>query len=404
MSANKDFVVVTVSGRDRPGITAAFSKILDKHQVKIADIDQAALQDFLALSFLFDLSGEDSRRDTVLKDLLLEAHHLGMSLDFQLLSENELRRLRDKDLIVITFFGNTRALTDITAVIARENVNIIKIANLGGRTAEGPRREAECIELLVDAGGNGVVPRLKEGLIGVSHDLGVDLAVQRLDAYRKGKRIVFFDMDMTLVDMEVIDEMAGAAGVREEVSRVTQKAMRGDIDFEESLRQRVALLKGLDRDAIERIRNGLRLSEGAEVLVATLKRLSFVLGVVSGGFHIFADHLVEQLGLDFAYANRLEFKDDKLTGRVTGTVVDDAEKAKIVNRVSAERGILLDQTVAIGDGANDRLMLGQAGLGIAYNAGQGLAQSAGTTLAHKKLKNILYILGITEDDIQDSMT
>jgi len=404
MSANKDFVVVTVSGRDRPGITAAFSKILDRHNVKIADIDQAALQDFLALSFLFDLSGENGRRDTVLKDLLFEAHHLEMSLDFQLLSENELRRLRDKDLIVITFFGNTRALTNITAVIAREKVNIVKIANLGGRTAEGPRREAECIELLVDAGGNGVVPRLKEGLIAVSHDLGVDLAVQRLDAYRKGKRIVFFDMDMTLVDMEVIDEMAGAAGVREEVSRVTQKAMRGDIDFEESLRQRVALLKGLDRDAIERIRDGLRLSEGAEVLVATLKRLGFVLGVVSGGFHMFADRLVEQLGLDFAYANRLEFKDDKLTGRVTGAVVDDAEKAKIVNRVSAERGILLDQTVAIGDGANDRLMLGQAGLGIAYNAGQGLSQSAGTKLAHKKLKNILYILGITEDDIQNSMT
>jgi phosphoserine phosphatase len=177
--------------------------------------------------------------------------------------------------------------------------------------------------------------------------------------------------------------------------------MRGDLDFEESLRQRVALLKGLDRSALEQIRSHLRLSEGSELLVSTLKRLGFVLGVVSGGFMFFAKHLKETLGLDFAYANELEFKGDKLTGRVVGDVVDDARKARIVNRESADRGIPLDQAVAIGDGANDRLMLGQAGLGIAYNAGRGLQRSAGSKLARNKLKNILYILGITEDDIGD---
>lgn len=402
MHASKDYVVVTVSGRDRPGITAAFARVLVQHNVEIADIDQATLQDFLALTFLLDLSGEDARRDTVLKDLLFEAHRLEMNLDFQPLTERALRRMRDRDLLVITFFGNTRAMAGIAGAIADEKGNIVKISNLGGRSDDASPWHAECVELLVAIEGNGAAPRLKERLIAVSHDIGVDLAIQRFDSYRKGKRIVFFDMDMTLLDMELIDEMAAAAGVHEEVSRVTHKAMRGEIDFEDSLRQRTALLKGLDRAALEKIRSNLRLSEGTDVTIATLKRMGVTVGVVSGGFLFFADHLKDTLGLDFAFANRLEFKGDTLTGRVTGDIVDDAGKAKIVNRVSAERGILLDQTVAIGDGANDRLMLGQAGLGIAYNAGRRLEQSAGSKVTRNKLKNILYILGITEDDIREA--
>jgi len=395
MSGDKDYVVVTVSGRDRPGITAAFSRVLVEHRVAIADIDQATLQDFLALTLLLDLSGEDARRDTVLKDLLFEAHRLEMNLDFKLLSEQDLHRRRDKDLFVVTFFGNTHAVAVFSGVLGDENANIVKITNLSERTAE-------CVELVIDVNKSGGVSRIKERLIAVSHEHGFDLAIQRFDAYRKGKRIVFFDMDRTLVDMEVIDEMARAAGVYDEVSRVTEKAMRGELDFEESLRQRVALLKGLEVEALARIRSELKLSEGAETLIATLKRLGYALGVVSGGFRYFAEHLRETLGLDFAYANQLEIKGDTLTGRVEGTIVDDAEKAKIVNREAATRGILLDQTVAIGDGANDRLMLGQAGLGIAYNAGQGLERAAGTRMGRAKLKNILYLLGITEDDIRDA--
>jgi phosphoserine phosphatase len=404
MRGEREYVVVTVSGRDRPGITATMATVLVQHEVEIADIDQIAFQDFLAITFLLDLSGGEARRDTVLKDLLFEAHRLGMNLDFRVLSENDLRRMLDRDLLVITFFGGTRAMAVVAGTIADEGANIVKISNLGGREAVGTAWRAECVELVVAIGGDGAALRLKNRLIAVSSELGVDLAIQRFDSYRKGKRIVFFDVDMTLLDMEVIDEMAAAAGAKEAVSRVTQKAMRGEIDFEESLRQRTALLKGLHRGALEKIRSNLRLSEGTEMLVATLKRLGFTLGLVSGGFRFFADHLRDTLGLDFAYANELEFKDDALTGRLIGNVVDDAEKAKIVNRVSAERGILLDQTVAIGDGANDRLMLGQAGLGIAYNAGKGLERSAGSRLARSKLKNILYILGITEDDIRETRT
>jgi phosphoserine phosphatase len=220
-----------------------------------------------------------------------------------------------------------------------------------------------------------------------------------MEAYRKNKRLVFFDMDSTLIDMEIIDEMARRADVFKEVSRITEKARRGDLDFEEALLQRVALLKGLKVKELEKIRDEMRLSEGAEELVMTLKRLGYKLVLVSGGFHYFADFLKEKLGLDRVFANQLEIKNSSLTGRVLGRIVDNAYKAKIVNLVADEEGVFLDQTVAIGDGANDILMLGQAGLGIAYNAKKSLERAANMSLGRARLKNILYILGITEEEI-----
>jgi phosphoserine phosphatase len=220
-----------------------------------------------------------------------------------------------------------------------------------------------------------------------------------MEAYRKNKRLVFFDMDSTLIDMEIIDEMAQKAGVHKEVSRITEKARRGDIDFEEALGQRVGLLKGLKVEELEKIRKEMKLSEGAEDLVMTLKQLGYKQGLVSGSFHYFADHLKERLGLDFAFANELEIKNGALTGRLLGDIVDGPYKAKIVNLVSTEEGVLLDQTVAIGDGANDVLMLGQAGLGIAYNAKGKLERVANMSLGRARLKNILYILGITEEEM-----
>jgi phosphoserine phosphatase len=248
---------------------------------------------------------------------------------------------------------------------------------------------------------NGVqnLNRLKGRLIAKSHELNIDLALQKMEAYRKNKRLVFFDMDSTLIDMEIIDEMARRAGVFKEVSRITEKARRGDLDFEEALVQRVALLKGLKVEELEKVRSDIKLSEGAEDLVMTLKRLGFKQGLVSGGFRYFVDYLKEKLGLDFAYANQLEIKNGALTGRVLGDIIDNTYKAKIVNMVSSEQGVLLDQTVAIGDGANDILMLGQAGLGIAYNAKWKVERVANMSVGRARLKNILYILGISEDEM-----
>lgn len=392
MDEKKDFVMVTVSGPDQPGITASFSKILVENRVEIADIEQASLQDFLGLSFLLDMSGAKQSKDGVLKDLLFEASRLGLTLNFRLYSEREVKARNSKNVFILTYFGDTRALAEISSILAEEKANIEMISNL-------TRHCAMCVELTINVNRVENLSRLKSRVIAKSHELNIDLALQKMEAYRKNKRLVFFDMDSTLVDMEIIDEMAKKAGVYREVSRITEKARRGDIDFEEALVQRVALIKGLTVEELEKIRRDMKLSEGADELIATLKRLGFKLGVVSGGFHFFADYLKEKIGLDFAYANQLEIKDGRLTGKVLGTIVDNAYKARIVNMVSAEEGILLDQTVAIGDGANDVLMLGQAGLGIAYNAKERLERAANMSLGRSRLKNILYILGISEEEM-----
>jgi phosphoserine phosphatase len=388
----RNFVMVTVSGPDRPGITAAFTKILADNQVEIVDIEQASLQDFLGLSFLLDMSGAKQSKDGVLKDLLFEASQLNLTLNFRLFSEKEVKARNSKNLFVLTYFGDTRALAEISGVLGEENGNIEMISNL-------TRHCASCVELTIDVNGVQSLNRLKERLLAKSHELNIDLALQKMEAYRKNKRLVFFDMDSTLIDMEIIDEMAQRAGVHKEVSRITEKARRGDIDFEEALTQRIGLLKGLKVEELEKIRKEMKLSEGAEDLVATLKQLGYKQGLVSGSFHYFADHLKERLGLDFAFANQLEMKNGALTGRLLGDIVDGPFKAKIVNVVSSEEGVLLDQTVAIGDGANDVLMLGQAGLGIAYNAKGKLERVANMSLGRARLKNILYILGITEEEM-----
>ena len=392
MDDKKDFVLVTVSGPDRPGITASFSRILVENQVEVVDIEQASLQDFLGLSFLLDMSGAKQSKDGVLKDLLFEASRLGLTLNFRLYSENEVKARNSKNLFVLTYFGDTRALAEISNILGEENANIVMISNL-------TRHCASCVELTINVNGVHNLSRLKERVIARSHELNIDLALQKMEAYRKNKRIVFFDMDSTLIDMEIIDEMAERAGVFKEVSRITEKTRRGDLDFEEALVQRVALLKGLKVKELEKIREEMRLSEGADELVATLKRLGYKLGVVSGGFHYFADYLKDKMGLDFAYANQLEIKNGRLTGKVVGKIVDNTYKAKIVNVVSDAEGVLLDQTVAIGDGANDVLMLGQAGLGIAYNAKGRLDRAANMSLGQARLKNILYILGISEEEM-----
>jgi len=392
MDEKRDFVMVTVSGPDQPGITSAFSKILVDNHVEVVDIEQASLQDFLGLSFLLDMSEAKQSKDGVLKDLLFEASRLRLTLNFRLFSEKEMKARNSKNLFILTYFGDTRALAELSNILAEENANIEMISNL-------TRHCASCVELTINVNEVMNLGRLKAKVLAKSHELNIDLALQKMEAYRKNKRLVFFDMDSTLVDMEIIDEMAQRAGVFKEVARITEKARRGDIDFEEALIQRVALLKGLKVEELEKIRNEMKLSEGAEDLVETLKRLGYKLGLVSGGFDYFSDFLREKLGLDFSYANQLEIKNGALTGKVLGKIVDNTYKAKIVHMVANREGVLLDQTVAIGDGANDVLMLGQAGLGIAYNAKERLMRAANMSLGQARLRNILYILGLSEEEM-----
>jgi phosphoserine phosphatase len=286
-------------------------------------------------------------------------------------------------------------LAELSNILSEENVNIETMASL-------KHHGARSVEMVINVNAVQNLSRLKQRIMVKSRELNRDLALQKMEAYRKNKRLIFFDMDSTLVDMEIIDEMAHRAGVYQEVARITEKAMRGDFDFEESLIQRVALLKGLTIDELSEIRDNVRLSEGVEELVATLKWLGYKMGVITGGFDFFSDYLKEKLGFDFAQANRLEIKKGALTGRVVGKVVDAAEKARIVNQTACDNGIILDQTVVVGDGANDALMLGQAGLGIAYNAKKGLDRVANASLGRARLTHIFHLLGITEEDISEA--
>lgn len=396
MAENQNLLMVIVSGKDRPGITARFTRILMNHNVEVVDIEQASLQDLLGLYLVLDLTKASHSQDSVIKDLLFEASRMNLTLNFRLYSAEEMEALNQRNLYVLTHFGGTPALAEFSAILAEENVNIETISST---THHGSRS----VEMTISVHRVSSIDRLKQRLMVKSRELGVGLGLQKMEAYRKNKRLIFFDMDSTLVDMEVIDEMARCAGVLREVSRITEKAMRGEFDFETSLIQRVALLKGLAETDLMRIRDTIPLSPGVQDLVTTLKYLGYKLGIVTGGFDFFADHMKNKLGFDFACANRLELKDGKLTGKVLGEVVDAARKARFVNQTACDHGILLDQTVCVGDGANDALMLAQAGLAIAYNAKKGLDRFANVALAKSSMTDILHLLGITEEDIHEAL-
>lgn len=396
MTEDMDLLMVTVSGKDGPGITAALSRIIFERGAEVVDIEQASLQDLLGLTILLDLKGVSGSQDGLIKDLLFEASRSDLTLNFRLYSEEKLRDLSNRQLYILTFFGGTQALAELSAILGEESVNIEMISSL---TKHGPK----CIEMMLNTSQVKSISKLKERIMTQGHLLNTDLAFQKLETNRKSKRLIVFDMDSTLIDMEVIDELARLAGVYHEVARITEKAMRGELDFEESITQRVAMLKGLTLEDITRVRDGMVLSEGVHELTITLKVLGYKLGVVTGGFDFFANHLKEKLNLDFACANQLEIKNGILTGRLIGPIVDASMKARVLNQVARQEGILLDQTVAVGDGANDALMLGQAGLGLSYNAKSKLDRVAHSSIGRTRLLNILYLLGISEEDIVEAL-
>jgi phosphoserine phosphatase len=393
LAPNASHVIVTVSGPDRPGITARLTGILVQMGAGLVDIEQVVVRNHLSLGMLISI-----RQDAgVLKELLFAAKEMGMSLDFHVVEEVKGAPPKPAPRYVVTAIGKNLGAAEMFALstlLAENHANIAKISRL----SHGKLRS---VEVHVDLA-EGVDPGpLKEALLRLGMDGSFDIALQREGIFRRSKRLVVMDMDSTLISIEVIDELARAHGVYEQVSAVTEQAMIGEMDYDESLRRRLALLAGLDVAVLKKLASELPLTEGAENLIRALRRLGYRTAVISGGFSVAAESLKAQLGIDYAYSNTLEIKDGKLTGRVVGGIVNARRKAELLDTIAQSEGILLDQVIAVGDGANDLLMLEKAGLGIAFRAKPKLQAAADTSITAGGLDSILYLLGLNGQEVDE---
>lgn len=390
-------VLLTLTGPDRTGIIAAVTGHIAEAGARIRDIEQSVTHTLLSLSVLIDFPTGESDQKPLVKELLFLAKELGLDLDFQVLSEAEYRRKTTRNAYVVTILGgevNALALARVSRILAEHAVNIERISKL----TQGQLR---CVEFLITTTPDLDVKVMTRKLLHTGASVGVDIAVQKESLYRRAKRLVVMDMDSTLIQIEVIDELARVAGVGEQVAEITERAMNGELDFSGALRERVALLKGLKAEALEQVYRNIPLTPGARNLVTILKRLGFKTAVISGGFQFFTDRLKSDLGLDYAYANGLEIVDGIVTGEVAGTIVDGARKAQLLEEIAGKEGITLDQTIAIGDGANDLPMLGRAGLGIAFNAKARVREQADFHINQQNLDSILYLIGLSEREMAE---
>lgn len=382
-------VLATVTGRDRPGVTAAFFAALAAHDVEVRDVEQVVIRDRLILAVLFDLRGDSA---ALRSSVTHAARALGMECEVAIADGAPRRtsRVGRSHVIVLGRPLRPGALSHIAQRIADTGDNIESVAQLSSEPATS-------IEMIVRSADQA---RLRAALMQAAEDTGVDIAVEPAGLRRRAKRLVVLDVDSTLIRDEAIDVLAERAGVSAEVSGITERAMRGELDFAESLRARVRLLAGLDERVVHEVRDALRLTAGARTFVRTLHRLGYHVGVVSGSFTVITDRFVHELGLDFAAANSLEIVDGRLTGGVAGPVIDRAGKAAALRRFAEEYGVPMSQTVAVGDGANDIDMLEAAGLGIAFNAKAALRAAADTSLTLPFLDSVLFVLGIPREEFE----
>ncbi|MCA1829067.1 MAG: phosphoserine phosphatase SerB [Myxococcales bacterium] len=383
-------LILTFTGRDAPGITALLSRILAEGGARLNDVEQVVVQGLLTLGFAVELRNPDR----VLKDLLFAAKGLGLELEYRKLAPGDEESHRERyALTVIARTVGPSALQSVAEVLAAHGANIERI----NRLSEGG---LACVEFAISLSPDASEAELKKALLAAAGEGAFDCALQRETLLRRSKRLVVMDMDSTLIRIEVIDELARAHGVGEQVAAITRRAMQGEIDYDQSLRDRVALLKGLDARVLYDLAAALPLTEGAETLLRVLKRLGYRTAVISGGFSVAAEALQKRLGIDFAWSNTLEISPDgKLTGRVVGPIVNAQRKAGLLEELSRREGVPLDQVIAIGDGANDLLMLQKAGHGIAFHAKPKLREAAHTAISAMGLDAILYLLGITGRDI-----
>lgn len=403
-SSNTELILIRITGEDRPGLTASVTEVLAKYDATILDIGQADIHNTLSLGIMF--MTEEQHSGFIMKELLFKASSLGVTIRFYPITTKEYEdwvSMQGKNRYILTLMGrklSARQISAATRILAEQGMNIDAIKRLTGRIPlnECEARTRACIEFSVRG-----TPKdrtvMQEQLMRLASELEMDFSFQLDNMYRRMRRLICFDMDSTLIETEVIDELAIRAGVGDKVKAITERAMRGEIDFIESFRERVALLKGLDESVMQEIAENLPITEGVDRLMFVLKKYGYKIAILSGGFTYFGQYLQKKYGIDYVYANELEIVDGKLTGRYLGDVVDGKRKAELLRLIAQVEKVDIAQTIAVGDGANDLPMLGIAGLGIAFHAKPKVVANAKQSINTIGLDGVLYFLGFKDSYI-----
>ena len=408
MAKTDELILLTINGTDRPGVTAGLTEILARHNALILDIGQADIHNNLSLGILFQTNEENS--GDILKELLFKSYELDVNIRFTPITEEQYEkwvRLQGKNRYIITIVArklSARQIAAVTRIVADQGLNIDDIKRLTGRIPldENARTPKASVEFSV-RGNPKDREQMQSYFMQLSSDLEVDISFQEESMFRRMRRLICFDMDSTLIETEVIDELAERAGVGEQVRAITEAAMRGEIDFSESFRQRCALLKGLDVSVMQEIAENLPITEGVDRLMRILKKVGFKIAILSGGFSYFGNFLKQKYNIDYVYANDLEVIDGKLTGRHVGDIVDGKRKAELLRLIAQVENVDLRQTVAVGDGANDLPMISIAGLGIAFHAKPKVKANAKQSISTIGLDGILYFLGYKDSYLDEQM-
>lgn len=408
MKQKDEIILLNINGADRPGVTAALTEILAENNAAILDIGQADIHNNLSLGILYQTTEENS--GDILKKILFKSYELDVNVRFNPVSEQDYRTwvgMQGKNRYIITILARkltARQIAGVTRIVADQGMNIDDIKRLTGRIPldEDARTPKASVEFSV-RGTPRDKERMKEEFMKLSTEQVMDISFQEDSMYRRMRRLICFDMDSTLIETEVIDELAVRAGVGDKVKAITESAMRGEIDFSESFRQRCALLKGLDVSVMQEIAEHLPITEGVDRLMRILKKVGFKIAILSGGFTYFGNYLKQKYNIDYVYANELEVENGKLTGRSVGDIVDGKRKAELLRLIAQIENVDIRQTVAVGDGANDLPMISIAGLGIAFHAKPKVKENANQSISTIGLDGILYFLGYKDSYLDEHM-